>query len=63
MFLQQPLTSEWRRAEFSERLADQVWEAWDARELNDAAACIAWMLIIKQAWIESNDRFAPESGR
>ncbi len=27
-----------------EELADQVWEAWDARELNGAAACIAWML-------------------
>ncbi len=28
-----------------EELADQ---AWDADELNNAAACIAWMLIIKQ---------------
>ena len=26
-------------------LADQVWEAWDARILNDGAAYIAWMLI------------------
>ncbi len=33
---------------FDEELADQVWEAWDADELNNAAACIAWMLIIKQ---------------
>ena len=33
-------------------LADQVWEAGDARELNDAAACIAWMLIIKQAVLD-----------
>ena len=32
-----------------EELADLVWEAWDAYELNDSAACIAWMLIIKQA--------------
>ena len=24
-----------------EELADQVWEAWDADELNNAAACIA----------------------
>ncbi len=28
-----------------EDLADQVWEAWDADEPNNAAACIAWMLI------------------
>ena len=28
--------------------ADQVWEAWDAGELNNAAACIAWTLIIRQ---------------
>ncbi len=28
-----------------EELADQVWEAWDADELNNAAACIAWLLI------------------
>ncbi len=32
-----------------EKLADQVWEVWDARELNNAAACIAWLLIIRQA--------------
>ena len=31
-----------------ENLADQVWEAWDARELNDPAACIAWVLIVRQ---------------
>ena len=24
-----------------EELANEVWEAWDARELNNAAACIA----------------------
>ena len=24
-----------------EELSDQVWVAWDARELNNAAACIA----------------------
>ena len=35
-----------------EELADQVWKAWDAGELNDAAACIAWMLIIKQAVLD-----------
>ncbi len=28
-----------------EELADQVWEAWDAGEADDQAACIAWMLI------------------
>ncbi len=28
-----------------EELADQVWEAWDAADLDDETACIAWMLI------------------
>ncbi len=28
-----------------EELADQVWEAWDADETDDGAACIAWLLI------------------
>jgi len=28
-----------------EKLADQVWEAWDAAELDDETACIAWSLI------------------
>ena len=31
-----------------EELADQVWQLWDADDLNDAAACIAWMLIVRQ---------------
>ncbi len=28
-----------------EELADQVWEAWDKGEIDDARVCIAWMLI------------------
>ena len=28
-----------------EELADQVWEAWDAGEIDKEAACIAWSLI------------------
>ena len=28
-----------------EELADQVWEEWHAENLDDGAACIAWMLI------------------
>ncbi len=28
-----------------EELADQVWEAWDAREIDDHTGFIAWMLI------------------
>jgi len=28
-----------------EELADQVWKAWDAYELNDTVACIACLLI------------------
>ena len=26
-----------------EELADQVWEAWDAGEIDDLAACIVWV--------------------
>ncbi len=44
-----------------EELADQVWEAWDAGELNDAAACIAWMLIIRQAGTVPNRAFKNRS--
>jgi hypothetical protein len=29
----------------NEKLADQVWEAWDAGEVSDLTACLAWMLI------------------
>ena len=28
-----------------EELADQVWEAWDAGEIDDAVAFIAWRLL------------------
>ena len=31
-----------------EELADHVWATSDAHELHDAAACIAWMLIVRQ---------------
>ena len=31
-----------------EELADQVWEAWDAGEIDDQIACIAWMLIVER---------------
>ncbi len=29
----------------NEELADQVWEAWDAGEIDDLGACIAWLLV------------------
>ena len=29
----------------NEELADQVFEAWDKGEIDDAIACIAWMMI------------------
>ncbi len=29
-----------------EELADQVWEAWDAGEIDHQTACMAWMLIV-----------------
>ncbi len=39
-----------------EELADQVWEAWDAGEINDLVACIAW-------WLIAGGRFTLNSGR
>ncbi len=38
---------------FDEELADQVWEAWDAGEINDLVACIAW-------WLIAGGRFTPQ---
>ena len=29
-----------------ERLADQVWELWDADVIDDELAAIAWMLLV-----------------
>ena len=31
-----------------EVLADQVWEVWDAGEIDDQIACIAWVLIVER---------------
>ena len=31
-----------------EELADQVWEVWDAGEIDDQIACIAWVLIVER---------------
>ncbi len=31
-----------------EELADQVWEAWDAGEIDDQIACIAWMVKVER---------------
>ncbi len=31
-----------------EELADQVWEAWDKGEIDDAIACTAWMMITRR---------------
>ena len=28
-----------------EELADQVWEAWDSREIDDSGAWLAWWII------------------
>ena len=28
-----------------EDLADQIWDEWEASEIDNEAACIAWMLI------------------
>ena len=29
----------------NEKLADQVWEAWDRGEIDDAVVCVAWIMI------------------
>ena len=34
-----------------EELADQVWEAWDAGEIDDQIAWLAWWLIIRRSII------------
>ena len=31
-----------------DELADQVWEAWDAGEIDDAVVFIAWMMIARK---------------
>ena len=31
-----------------EELADQVWEAWDAGDIDDEAACLAWWFIVQR---------------
>jgi len=30
-----------------EEMADQVWEAWDKREIDDQVACLGWWLIVE----------------
>jgi hypothetical protein len=31
-----------------EELADQVWEPWNMREIDDRVACIAWWLMVER---------------
>ncbi len=42
-----------------EKLADQVWEAWEAGKLTDCAACIAWLLIA--GLVSDHYGFPPDS--
>ena len=44
-----------------EKLADRVWEAWDKGEINDVAACIAWVLIAGRSVDRSGQRSEVES--
>jgi predicted nucleic acid-binding protein len=39
-----------------EGLADQVWEAWDKGEIDDAIACTAWMIIARKNAVRSPER-------
>jgi len=32
----------------NEKLADQVWKAWDSGEIDDFVACRAWVLIVER---------------
>ncbi len=32
----------------NEALADQVWEAWNAGEINDLGACVAWLQVVSR---------------
>jgi hypothetical protein len=36
-------------------LADQVWETWDAVEIDDQVAWLVW-------WLIAGDRFTPNNG-
>ena len=29
----------------NEKLADQIWQAWDKEEIDDQTACMVWVLI------------------
>jgi hypothetical protein len=40
---------------YHEELADQVWEAWNAGETDDEAACIAWTLIAGSSYDQHGD--------
>ncbi len=31
-----------------EKLADQVWEAWDAGEIDEFVACLLWLAVVSQ---------------
>jgi len=31
-----------------EELADQVWEAWEAGEIDDLGACVAWLQVVSR---------------
>ncbi len=35
-----------------EEMADQVWEAWDARIVSDELACIAWWIVVTSGVVE-----------
>ncbi len=39
-----------------EGLADQVWEAWDKGDIDDAIACTAWMIIARKNAVRRPER-------
>ena len=40
----------------NKELADQVWEAWDKGEIDDAIACTAWMIIARKNAVRRPER-------
>ncbi len=39
-----------------EELTDQVWQAWDKGEIDDAIACTAWMIIARKNAVRRPER-------
>ena len=43
----------------NEELADQVWETWDAGEINDVTAWVAWVLVLNDHGLYRVQKLSP----